>query len=42
MVSSDGKELRPDYANDRPGVHPNVQGYAVMEQLLLPVIRKLR
>ncbi|MDD6129617.1 MAG: GDSL-type esterase/lipase family protein [Prevotellaceae bacterium] len=42
MVSADGKELRPDYANDRPGVHPNVQGYAVMEQLLLPVIRKLR
>jgi len=42
MVSEDGTCMNPSYANDNPGVHPNAQGYAVMESLLLPVIKKLR
>lgn len=40
MVTDDGLALRPDYALDN--VHPNPAGYAVMESLLLPVIRKQR
>ncbi len=42
MVSEDGTCMNPAYAKDNPGVHPNAQGYAVMESLLLPVIKKLR
>ena len=42
LVSEDGTAMKAEYANDNPGVHPNAQGYAVMESLLLPVIQKLR
>lgn len=42
MVNADGTAMNPDYASDNPGVHPNARGYAVMESLLLPVIKKLR
>ena len=42
MVTADGKEMRPEFAQDKPGVHPNVEGYKVMEGLLLPQIQKLR
>ena len=42
MVSENGTCMNPSYANDNPGVHPNAPGYAVMESLLLPVIKKLR
>lgn len=42
LQSEDGKEMKPEYARDSPGVHPNAEGYKVMEQLLLPVIQKLR
>ncbi len=42
LVAADGTEMNPSYANDKPGVHPNAEGYAVMERLLLPVIEKLR
>ena len=42
LVTADGTEMNPAYANDRPGVHPNAEGYAIMELLLLPVIEKLR
>ena len=42
MVNAEGTGMRSDYANDNPGVHPNAAGYAVMESLLLPVIKKLR
>lgn len=42
MLSADGKEMNPSYAKDKPGIHPNAEGYAVMESLLLPVIEKMR
>ncbi len=42
MLSADGNAMNPDYANDNPGVHPNAKGYEVMENLLLPVVKKLR
>ena len=42
LVTADGTEMNPAYAQDKPGVHPNDAGYAVMESLLLPVIKKLR
>ncbi len=38
MVSSDGSRMREDLSGD--GVHPNPDGYAIMESLVLPVIRK--
>jgi len=40
MVSSDGSRMREDLSED--GVHPNPDGYAIMENLILPIIRKLR
>lgn len=42
MVSADGTEMNPEYAKDKPGIHPNAAGYEVMEALLLPVIKKVR
>ena len=42
LLSDDGTCMNPAYASDNPGVHPNKAGYAVMESLLLPVIKKLR
>ena len=42
MLNEDGTAMNPELANDNPGVHPNAAGYAFMESLLLPVIKKLR
>ena len=42
MVNAEGTAMKAELANDNPGVHPNADGYAVMESLLLPVIKKLR
>ena len=40
LVADDGRALNPAYGED--GVHPNLAGYAIMEQTLLPVLKKLR
>jgi len=40
MVSSDGTKMRDELAPD--GVHPNADGYQIMEDLVLPIIKKLR
>ncbi len=40
LVADDHRALNPAFGDD--GVHPNDAGYAVMEQVLLPVIKKLR
>ncbi len=40
FVSEDGTRMRENLAHD--GVHPNVEGYKIMEALVLPVIKKLR
>jgi len=40
MVSSDGTRMREDLSSD--GVHPNADGYSIMEHLLLPVIVEQR
>lgn len=42
LVTEDGTEMNPKYAKDKPGIHPNADGYKVMEGLLLPVIQKVR
>ncbi len=42
MVNAEGTGMKAELANDNPGVHPNADGYAIMESLLLPVIQKLR
>lgn len=42
LVSADGTCMKPEYAHDNPGVHPNAEGYKVMESLVLPVVNKLR
>lgn len=42
MLNEDGTAMNPELANDNPGVHPNAAGYAIMESLLLSVIKKLR
>ncbi|MBQ0005878.1 MAG: lipase [Alistipes sp.] len=40
MVSQDGTRMREELSKD--GVHPNADGYKIMEDLLLPVISKMR
>lgn len=40
MVSEDGTQMRPELSGD--GVHPNEDGYAIMESLVLPVVESLR
>ena len=42
MVNTEGTAMKDNYAKDNPGVHPNAEGYAVMEGLVLPIIQKLR
>lgn len=42
MVNAEGTAMRPEYAKDKPGVHPNDAGYEIMESLVLPVINKKR
>lgn len=37
LLDSDGRSLRADLSPD--GVHPNVTGYAIMEEAILPVIK---
>lgn len=39
-VSQDGRTMNAAFTYD--GVHPTLAGYAVMEQALLPVLKKLR
>lgn len=39
MVSEDGTQMRPELSED--GVHPNLEGYAIMESLVMPVIKKM-
>ena len=38
LLDSDGRSLRPDLSPD--GVHPNITGYAIMEEAILPVIKQ--
>jgi len=40
MVSSDGSRMRDELSAD--GVHPNADGYQIMENLVLPVITEQR
>jgi len=40
MVSSDGTRMREELSED--GVHPNGDGYQIMENLVLPVIQQQR
>lgn len=40
MVSEDGSQMRPELSGD--GVHPNAEGYAIMESLVLPLVNSLR
>ena len=40
MVDDQGEAMAAEYAPE--GVHPNSKGYAVMEQLIKPVIEKIR
>lgn len=39
LVSADGTRLDPAYSGD--GVHPNAKGYEIMENLILPQVRKI-
>lgn len=38
LVSDDGEAMNPAYADERPAVHPNAAGYAVMEKVLLKAL----
>lgn len=40
LINEDGTAMRSEYANDMPAVHPNAEGYAVMENVLIDTLRK--
>ena len=42
LVNAEGTAMDSRYANDRPAVHPNAEGYAVMEGILLDAIARAR
>ncbi len=42
LVNTDGTAMNPDFADEKPAVHPNIKGYTVMESLLLDAIKRLR
>lgn len=42
LVNKQGTAMNKRYANEHPAVHPNAEGYAVMEQILLNAIHQLR
>ncbi len=42
LVTDDGKAMKSEFGQDTPAVHPNEAGYEIMENLLLPVIEKMR
>lgn len=42
LVNKEGTAMDPLYADERPAVHPNKAGYAVMERILLDAIEKVK
>ena len=42
LVNSEGTAMDSRYADEVPAVHPNRDGYAVMENLLIDVIGNCR
>lgn len=40
MVDTDGISLKKAFSTDNPGVHPNADGYDVMEAIIEPAIKK--
>ena len=42
LINEDGTAMSPLYADEKPAVHPNKNGYAVMEQLLLDAINQVK
>jgi lysophospholipase L1-like esterase len=40
LLSADGTRQNPDYTRD--GVHPNGKGYTIMENVVTPIVNKLR
>lgn len=38
LLAPDGRSMRPDLSPD--GVHPNITGYEIMEEAILPVIKE--
>lgn len=38
MVTADGRAMKPEYQKD--SVHPNLNGYKAMEQIIVPAINK--
>lgn len=42
LVSQDGKGMDSRYADERPAVHPNSEGYALMQRILLDALSRVR
>ena len=42
LVNSDHTAMSPGFASDNPGVHPNGDGYDVMEVVLMNVLKQLK
>ncbi len=38
LVNPEKTAMDPKYADENPAVHPNLAGYTVMEQILLPYL----
>ena len=42
LVNDEGTAMNPKYADEKPAVHPNKEGYAVMERILLDAVSKVK
>lgn len=42
LVNSDHTAMSPGFASDNPGVHPNGDGYDVMQVVLMDVLKQLK
>lgn len=42
LVNEEGTAMNPAFADERPAVHPNQAGYAIMEEILLNALDKVK
>ena len=42
LINEEGTAMKPEYADEKPAVHPNRSGYGVMEQILLEAISQTK
>ena len=42
LINDEGTAMNPEYADEKPAVHPNAVGYGVMEEILLSALEEVK